>query len=175
VRVQRAGTRVRKVLGLDLSITGTGLAHTVEGEGCTHLIKTNPKHRDSRLTQIQNEIRELAQGAELCLIEAPTPRSATSVISGMVQGVARVVLLEMGIPYGTLMPASLKKYATGRGTGDKIPMAIAALKRANREFPNDNEADAWWLWVAANDQLGQPVFPLPAINRESLNKIKMEG
>ena len=164
-----------KVLGLDLSITGTGLAHTLEGEVCTHTVKTRDKDRDRRLVQIQTTIRELATGAELCLIEAPTPRSPSSVISGMVQGAARLVLLDLGIPYGTLMPASLKKYATGRGTGDKIPMAIAALKRADLEFPNDNECDAFWLWVAANDHLGQPVFDLPAVNRESLKKIKMEG
>ncbi len=164
-----------KVLGLDLSITGTGLAHTLEGEVCTHLIKTRDKDRDGRLVQIQATIRELATGAELALIEAPTPRSPSSVISGMVQGAARLVLLDLGIPYGTLMPASLKKYATGRGTGDKIPMAMAAYKRAGLEFPDDNQCDAFWLWVAANDHLGQPVFDLPAINRESLKKIKMEG
>lgn len=156
-------------------MVGTGLAHTAEGAACTHLIKTRDKDRDRRLIQIRDELREYAEGAELCLIEAPTPRSPSSVISGMVQGIARVVLLELGIPYGTLMPASLKKYATGRGTGDKVPMAIAALKRAGLEFPNDNECDAFWLWVAANDQLGQPVFDLPALNRESLKKIKMEG
>jgi hypothetical protein len=164
-----------KVLGLDLSITATGLCHTVEGQACTHLIKTNPKHRDARLIQIRDTVRELATGAELCLIEAPTPKSLTSVISGMVQGAVRMVLLELGVPYGTLMPSSLKKYATGRGVGDKIPMALAALKRGGVEFPDDNQCDAWWLWVAANDQLGQPVFDLPQLNRESLSKIKMEG
>lgn len=164
-----------KVVGLDLSITGTGVAHTVEGAVCTHLIKTRDKDRDARLVQIQNEVRIYAEGAELALIEAPTPRSPSSVTSGMVQGAVRIVLLELGIPYGTLMPASLKKYATGKGTGDKVPMAIAALKRAGLEFPDDNQCDAFWLWVAANDKMGAPVFDLPALNRESLGKIKMEG
>lgn len=164
-----------KVLGLDLSLTGTGVAHTVEGAVCAHLIKTNPKHRDGRLAQIQNEVRIYAEGAELALIEAPAAKSFTSVISGMVQGVVRLVLLDMGIPYGTLMPASLKKFATGKGTGDKVPMAIAALKRAGLEFPDDNQCDAFWLWVAANYQVGQPLYDLPALNRESLGKIKMEG
>lgn len=166
---------VIKVLGLDFSLTGTGVAHTVEGAVCTHLIKTNPKHRDGRLIQIRDTVRQYAEGAELALIEAPAAKSFTSVISGMVQGIGRVVLLEMGIPYGTLMPASLKKFATGKGTGDKIPMALAALKRAGLEFPDDNQCDAFWLWVAANYQMGQPVFDLPALNRESLKKIKMEG
>ena len=48
-------------------------------------------------------------------------------------------------------------------------------KRAGLEFPNDNECDGFWLWVAANYQVGQPLYDLPAINRESLKKIKMEG
>ena len=171
----RAVSVTVKVVGLDLSLVGTGVAHTVEGAVCTHLIKTNPKHRDGRLIQIRDMVRQYAEGAELVLIEAPAAKSFTSVISGMVQGVVRVVLVEMGIPYGTLMPSSLKKYATGKGTGDKVPMAIAALKRAGLEFPDDNQCDAFWLWVAANDHLGQPVFDLPAINRESLKKIEMEG
>lgn len=165
-----------KVLGLDLSMVGTGAASTgPTGEPVTRLIKTRDKDRDRRLIQIQTEIRELATGAELALIEAPTPRSPSSVVSGMVQGAARLVLLDLGIPYGTLMPASLKKFATGKGTGDKVPMAIAALKRAGLEFPDDNQCDAFWLWVAANYQVGQPLYDLPALNRESLGKIKMEG
>lgn len=164
-----------KVLGLDLSITKTGLAHTVEGAACTHLVKTRDKGGDTRLLEIRKAIREHAPGAELALIEAPTARSASSVITGMVHGVVRAELIELGIPYGTLMPNSLKKYATGKGTGDKIPMAIAALKRAGREFEDDNQCDAWWLWVAAMDHLGQAPFDLPAVNRESLTKIRMEG
>jgi hypothetical protein len=162
------------VVGLDLSITGTGLAHTLQGEACTHLVRTKGKG-DARLLEIRAVVRELAAGAELALIEAPTPRSATSVISGMVHGIVRAELIELGVPYGTLMPATLKKYATGKGTGDKIPMALAALKRGGREFPNDNECDAWWLWVAAMDYLGAAPFNLPAVNRESLGKIRMEG
>jgi Holliday junction resolvasome RuvABC endonuclease subunit len=161
-------------LGLDLSISGTGLAHTVSGDACTHLIKTKAKG-DARLLEIRTMVRELAAGAELALIEAPTPRSASSVITGMVHGVVRAELLELGVPYGTLMPSSLKKYATGRGTGDKIPMALEAYKRAGLTFPDDNQCDAWWLWVAAMDHLGQAPFKLPALNRESLKKIRMEG
>lgn len=163
-----------KVLGLDLSITGTGLAHSLQGEACTHLIKPVRKG-DARLLEIRAMVRELAPGAALALIEAPTARSATSVISGMVHGVVRAELIELGIPYGTLLPATLKKYATGRGTGDKVPMALEAFKRAGREFPDDNQCDAWWLWVAAMDHLEAAPFKLPALNRESLKKIRMEG
>jgi Holliday junction resolvasome RuvABC endonuclease subunit len=165
---------VINVLGLDLSITGTGVAHTLEGAACTHTIKPKGKG-DKRLLEIRRTIRELAPGAALALIEAPTARSASSVISGMVHGVVRAELLELGVPYGTLMPSSLKKYATGKGTGDKVPMALEAYKRAGLTFADDNQCDAWWLWVAALGHLDQAPFQLPALNRESLKKIRMEG
>jgi Holliday junction resolvasome RuvABC endonuclease subunit len=168
-----------KVLGLDLSITGTGLAYTTANdEAVTRTVKTRDKDGDLRLADIRRAVREFGEGADLALIEAPTARSASAVISGMVHGVVRLQLMDMGVPYGTLMPASLKKYATGRGGATKTDMAMAAFKRGGVEFPNDNECDAWWLWVAAIDYLvGLDRCPvkMPAVNRESLNKIRMEG
>lgn len=163
------------VLGLDLSMTGTGVAFTsADATPITTLVKTKEKDGDARLVQIRNTILELAPGADFALIEAPTPRSFTSVISGMVHGVVREALIELGIPYGTVLPATLKKYATGKGTGDKVPMAVEAFKRAGVEFADDNQCDAWWLWHMARDHRGEPVLDLPKVNRESLTKIKVE-
>jgi Holliday junction resolvasome RuvABC endonuclease subunit len=163
-----------KVVGLDLSITGTGLAYpSGDGDAVTELIKTNEKAGDARLVQIRETILDRCAGAEFALIEAPTARSASSVISGMVHGVVRLALIDLGVSYGSALPATIKKYATGKGNGNKIPMALEALKRAGREFPDDNQCDAWWAWVMAMDFSGCPVFDLPKVNRESLTKIKM--
>lgn len=163
-----------KVSGLDLSITQTGVCHTTVGAGCWHLIK--PKDtKDLRLPRIKSLVREYVRGSELVLIEMLPPNMKGAGITGMVQGVVRDMLLEEGIPYGDLGPSALKKYATGRGNASKTEMALAAMKRAGHEFSNDNECDAWWLWVAANDHLGQPVFPLPKIQREQLENIEMRG
>lgn len=163
------------LLGLDLSMVATGLTHTVEARSCTHVIRTREKDGNARLVQIRNEIREYAAGAEFALIEAPTARSATSIISGMVHGVARLVLIELGIPYATVMPASLKKYGTGKGGADKALMRLEAYKRADGiEFEDDNACDSWWAWVMAAEYKHWPQIALPQINRESLIKIKME-
>ena len=105
-----------KALGLDLSISATGVAHTLEGAACTHVVKPKGKG-DVRLLDLRRTVRELARGAEFALIEAPTARSASAVITGMVHGVVRAELLELGIPYGTVLPATLKKYATGGHRG----------------------------------------------------------
>lgn len=163
------------VSGLDLSITGTGVAHTVQGAACTHLIKTVGT-KDDRLVVIRRQVLDHVKGSTLVLIEGYLNKSMTAGITGMVHGAVRSALIEAGIPYATLPPSSLKKYATGSGGAgsDKRAMAVAAYKRGGVEFTNDNECDAWWLWVAACDFTGNPPFSLPAVNRESLNKIKME-
>jgi Holliday junction resolvasome RuvABC endonuclease subunit len=167
---------VSLAVGLDLSITETGWAgRGASGEPASGVIKTKTKDGDRRLITIREGVIERAAGSGLALIEAPTPRSMTSVISGMVHGVVRVGLISIGVPYATVMPATLKKYATGNGAATKTDMAIAALKRGDREFRNDNECDAWWLWVMAQDYIGNPVLSLPKTHRDSLAKIRMEG
>jgi hypothetical protein len=65
-----------------------------------------------------------------------------------------------------ITPATLKAYATGKGNGDKTAMAMAALKRADREFGDDNQCDAWWLRAAGLDWYGQPEFALPKVQRD---------
>lgn len=163
-----------KVGGLDLSMTGTGMAHTVEGAACTHLIK--PKQAgDLRLQEIRTRVLSHVGECELVLMEGYLNRSMSAGITGMVHGAVRTGLIDAGVKYATFPPASLKKYATGRGGASKTDMAVAAFKRGGGvEFTNDNECDSWWLWVALNDYLDQPVFSLPQSQRDALTKIKME-
>jgi len=165
-----------KVTGLDLSITATGACWT-DGEGPTwELIRTRAKG-DRRLVEIRDRLRPIVRGSELVLVEGYLNASKSAGITGMVHGAVRALLMEEGIPYGTLPPSSLKKYATGNGGSktDKRAMALAAYKRAGVEFTDDNTCDAWWLWVATQDHLGRAPFDLPALNRESLDKITLEA
>lgn len=166
-----------RVVGLDLSMTGTGVCHTVEGAACWHLIK--PKRvKDLRLPEIKAQVRDYITGTapELVLIEMLPPNMKGAGITGMVQGIIRDLLLDLGVPYGDVGPSTLKKYATGKGGASKTEMALAALKRGGHDFGSrDNECDAWWLWVMAHDHLGEPVFPLPQLNRGELDKIEMKG
>lgn len=165
---------VKKVAGLDLSITAPGLAHTgVDGTACTHLIKPTGAG-DLRLTSIRRQVLGLFGVPELVLIEGYLNKSMSAGITGMVHGAVREGLIDAGIPYATFPPSSLKKYATGSGGASKTDMALAAYKRGGVEFTNDNECDAWWLWVALNDHQGTPLFRLPQVQRDALTKIKME-
>lgn len=164
-----------KVAGLDLSMTATGVAHTqTDDAGCTHLVKPAGKG-DARLVDIRSRVLVYCQGCELILMEDLPTHAHSAGITGMVHGAVRSGLIEMGLKYATVPPATLKKYATGRGNCDKTAMAMAAYKRSGLEFADDNQCDAWWLWAMAMDHLGASPIKLPSTQREALGKIKMEG
>jgi len=172
-------TPTPRVIGLDLSLTATGIAYA---DGTTATVKTAAKTGDHRLLNIAEAIRWAAgEGAgpmggdarpTLAVLEDLPKHAMAAGITGMVHGVARAVLLDAGIPYALVAPATLKAYATGRGAGDKTPMAMAAYKRAGVEFADDNQCDAWWLRAAGLDHLGAPLFDLPRVQRDRLLKAR---
>lgn len=166
----------QKVTGLDLSMTATGLCWSAHSHALAEWSVVKPKQeKDRRLGEIRAAVREVVTGADLVLIELLPPNMKSAGITGMVHGVVRAMLLDKGIPYGDVGPSSLKKYATGKGGASKTEMSLAAMKRGEVEIADDNQCDAWWLWIMANDHLGQPVFPLPQAQRAMLDTIEMKG
>lgn len=165
------------VVAFDLSLTGTGIAYR---DGSTATVKTKAKDGDRRLLQIAEAARlgvggehlGLGPAPDLVVLEDIPQNSFAAKPISMVHGVVRAVLIEAGAPYALVTAATLKAYATGKGSGDKVPMAMAAYKRAGREFPDDNQCDAWWLWCAGLDQLGAPPVDLPKVQRDRLAKVK---
>ena len=163
---------------LDLSITATGYA---TGDGDCGTIKTNPKHGDHRLGVITAEVEgwfdcddgmtERIMPADLVVIEGPVVRSSAAVIIGMVHGAVRLRLMDWRIPYAVVPPATLKKFATGKGNADKTAMALALFKRTGLELADDNQVDAWWLRAAGLQHLGCPVVDLPAAQVAALEKV----
>lgn len=157
------------IIGLDLSITATGVA--------SHLaittIKGLTKHGDRRLIHITRNLTDLhiLEPITLAVLEDIPTHAHAAGITGMVHGAVRAWLLTNQVPYVLVTPATLKAFATGRGNANKTDMAVAALKRAGREFADDNQCDAWWLRQAALHWYGTPEFDLPAAQRARLDKI----
>lgn len=164
-----AGPRPLRVLGLDLSITATGMCLP---NGATRTLKTHPKTGDKRLQFIAEHLRIVLEGGcDLAVIEDLPTHAKSAGITGMVHGAVRVVLLEAGTPYVLITPATLKAFATGKGNVDKTAMAVAALKRAEREFGDDNQCDAFWLRAAALDWYDRAEFEVPKAQRDRLTKV----
>ncbi len=166
-----------KVLGLDLSITATGIAHP---NGATETIKTRPGDGDRRLLQIRGYLRKAVDaGVDLAVIEDLPTHAHGAGITGMVHGAVRAVLMGASVPYVLVTPATLKSYATGKGNADKPDMAVAAFEKAGREFPGDltpagkggDQCDAWWLRHAGLDHYGFAEFELPQAQRSRLDKV----
>lgn len=161
--------RTTHVLGVDASLTATGLCLPSSN---TFVIKTGGAGRgDFRLTELRRSLSYYLRSAtvDLAVVEdLPTHSKGNVAVLGMAHGVVRELLAEYRIPRGLIIPATLKKFATGNGACDKRDMIAAAnMIRPDRDpITDDNEADAWWLrqmgrwWLGAKDldEIGQRDF-----------------
>lgn len=160
-----------RVVGLDLSMTATGIALR---DGDTHTVKPGARG-DARLVEIRNCVGLTVGGIDLAVIEDLPVHAKSAGITGMVHGAVRAALIQWGIPYVLITPASLKKYATGKGNCGKPEMAVAAYKRFGRELADDNQVDALWLRAMALDHLGHPLAVMPATHRKALDAVQWPG
>ena len=165
-----------KVLGLDLSLTCTGVA------GATWTAPLKPPARlrgTDRLLWIRREITEQwTSGVDLVAIEGPSyGNQGQSRQSGHHERaglwwIVRCALATRSIPVAVVPPATLKRYATGRGTADKSAMVLAAARHFSWYEGTEDEADALMLAAMAADFLGEPMTKMPAANRAALDKVE---
>ncbi len=164
-----------KIVSADLSISATGIGFR---DGSVGTFGGKPGLGDDRLLVIEDALI-VALGledpddvrADLLVVEGAVARSYTAYISGQLHGIVKRLCRRSKMPYAFVPPATLKVYATGKGNSDKTQMALAALKRAGREFGDDNQCDAFWLRAAALDHYGEPEFDVPKLHRDSLSKV----
>jgi len=167
-----AGRPPRIVAG-DLSLTATGLAWTepTPFDFYAQVIRTSSKQGlSNRLDVIAAAFAFKADDADVLIIE-DVPFGQYGVPIAMVHGAVRYAL-GPSFPIVTIPPATLKKYATGRGNARKPDMLDAARSRLGwRGSNDDNVIDALWLLAAGLDWYGQPLCSMPKANHEALHKI----
>lgn len=163
------------VIGLDLSITSTGMCLP---DGTTFRIKTRTTAGDRRLLVIRDRLGAVLDEhrPDLAVIEdLPTKMHATALkIIGKLHGVVVGALLDADVPYAYVSPATLKQYAADHGKATKQNLAAAAYLAAGVEFADDpggDQCDAWWLRAAGHDAYGTPLFGLPQAQRDRLRKV----
>lgn len=163
-----------RVIGLDLSLTSTGVALP---DGTTYRIRTRDKDGDRRLLHIRDSIRDdlVDHCPHLAVIEDLPKHAMAAGITAKVHGIVLGELLDAGVPYAYVVPATLKSFACDNGRADKEAMAAAAYLAAGVQFADDkggDQADAWWLRAAGHDWAGVPLFDLPQAQRDRLSKAK---
>lgn len=159
-----------KIMGLDLSINGTGVCLP---DGTSYTIKCVAAQGDGRINIVRDRIRKDLVNVDLVVMEdfpAKLQAAAAKAI-GLVQGSVRSALMDARVPYTVMSPATLKKFATGQGNCDKAAMILAAFKRTGIEFRDNNRCDAWWLRAAGHDHYENPLFGMPALQRRALDVV----
>src|SRR5690606_26712028 len=172
-----------RVIGLDLSLTSTGLACTCG----IHRIKSHPSVEITRFSRLRvimlgvlhhvhgtPEICGRGERADLVVVEdLALTRSTGQHLTRA--GLWHLVMNEIdneSIPYAVVSPTSLKKYVTGRGNASKDEVLAAAIRRWPDAAINGNdEADAYALRAMGLDHLGHPVADVPKTHREALAKV----
>lgn len=145
------------IIGLDLSLTGTGVIILKEGKlDCEQLIKSKPTSDKSylaetrRLMKIRDQIAEIvdAKKPTLAVIEgmAFSIRSTTALtqLSG-INYMVREMLIKKDVPFIIVAPTSLKKFITGSGAAKKDVILLEIFKRYGISFSDDNLGDAFIL------------------------------
>jgi Holliday junction resolvasome, endonuclease subunit len=154
-----------RVVGLDLSLTGTGVAVLDEGGIHTALIGSKGKTTDTlamradRLASLKERITNLIPDGAFIVIEQPSYGSTTG--SQHDRSGLWWLVNDWLHPYHQVTevaPGTLKKYATGKGDAGKDEMLAAAIRRyPDAEISNNNVADAMHLLAMGARYVGQPL------------------
>jgi Holliday junction resolvasome RuvABC endonuclease subunit len=166
-------SRLYRVAGLDISLTGTGIA-TVGG---TTRVPTSGHRnddlaaRDARLRHITDRVLEEVGTVDLVCVEGPIkyqqPGGSTWDRAGLWWRIVSA-LLGRDMPVAVVPPMCRAKYATGNGNARKTAVLDAAQRRYGAILPTDDEADALILRAMGLDYLGQALIAVPDTHRAGL-------
>jgi Holliday junction resolvasome RuvABC endonuclease subunit len=174
---EAAGTGLR-IIGLDLSLSATGIAEIQFGETRTwHLKVAGSGHE--RMATLLDRIWLAVASADVVAVEGPSYGSGTNgrqsghhERAGLWWLVTHTLLRRQAIPFAVITPASCKKFASGKGNCGKADMLIAAIRRLpDVDVKDDNEADALWLAAMAADRYGCPLVTMPQAHRAALDVV----
>jgi Holliday junction resolvasome RuvABC endonuclease subunit len=150
------------VIGLDLSLTSTGIA----GHGWTDHIRTKTRG-DARLDYLLSSIADFIKLADLVVLEGPSYGHAALAghedLAGL-RVLVRRYCWRHQIPYAVIPPSSLKLYATGRGNATKGEVRSAVADRYGIHTEGAaryDEADAYVAMAAGMDWSGHRLAAVP--------------
>lgn len=178
------------VIGLDLSLTSTGLV-VVLPDGTTTLqrIQSNPvkeatiDDRGARLRWVRRQVLETVLDFDdlphraLVVIEAPMYGKAAAGSAHDRAGLWWLTvstLQDAGYPVVEVSPAARAKYATGKGNAGKDQVLAAVCRRyPHLDVTGNDVADALVLAAMGRRAVGHPIeATLPAANLTAMDAVK---
>jgi crossover junction endodeoxyribonuclease RuvC len=165
-----------KVLGIDLSLTSTGLASVVDTGASVGRIPTKAglhtlADQDRRLAAIVEAVMTWATDTDLAVVEGPALVARTGYHhdrSGLWWLVVHR-LLASSTPVAVVPPTVRAKYATGHGNAPKDQVLAAVIRRyPTIDITGNDEADALVLAAMGARRLGHPIDDLPLTHRTAL-------
>ncbi|MFE9765090.1 hypothetical protein ACFYPC_11245 [Streptomyces sp. NPDC005808] len=163
---------VPRVIGLDLSLTCTGVA----GEGWAEIIRPKAGLRGHpRLAFIVDQVATHIRNADLVVIEGPSFGGGVAHRHEDLAGLrvmVRHACWRRGIPYAIVPPSCRALYATGKGSGSKGAVRDAVHARYGIDCDGVgryDQADAYTLLAMGLHHLGWPLAVLPDSHRRGLD------
>lgn len=174
-----------KVVGLDLSLSSTGIAvvdlldPTTTATTTATAPKTGPI--EERVLALGEDIWDAAQlrGTQatgtLVVVEDLAPVAGKpNLVGGLLAGWVRCSLHDAGNPLLVVTPQHIKKYATGKGNANKDMVRDAARDRFGLPAGvTSDECDALWAAAIGCALVGRPLIDLPKTHVEALAKLTL--
>jgi crossover junction endodeoxyribonuclease RuvC len=177
--------RKKVVMGLDLSLTHTGVS-VIKGDEFVFsgVIRSTPigdRPIDElyRILQIVYRIDDLVDKyqPEMVCIEnlAFMAKNTTSLVQlSALNFFVRNLLKDRNIVFSLVAPTSVKKFISGKGNVDKNIIMMEVFKQYGFSPRDDNEADAAALSIIAMALLNKPLHKLTKAQKETLQLLEKQ-
>ncbi|MGP3914362.1 hypothetical protein [Nonomuraea sp. 10N515B] len=171
-----------RVIGLDLSLTSTGIAYNTghclkAGQG--DVTKLPLRERTETLRGLADKILLHIDTANLVLVEKFVLARGKAGAGGAGERahlyylVVDALIHQIRIPVVEVPQSTLKTYATGRGNAPKDEVKDAVAKRLPMFVTKGNSdmCDAAVLAAMGSDHLGHPLVVMPQAHRKALGAV----
>lgn len=174
------------IVGLDLSLTGTGIA-TIDTDRETANVETrtskpvgdNIKDRAWRLRRFASNLQDVCYDADLVVIEAPSLGQKRQAGQHDRMGLWWLTIdrltygLDGRVEVAEVTPASLKKFATGKGNASKDEVLLSVARRfPGVDVRSNDEADALVLAAMGARHLGHPIDSMPQAHLAAMDAVR---